>query len=166
MAWTNADLVVFHGTDLGSLQRLQGGIALALCSPLTDFGQGFYTTTNVHQARQWANQRVRRLQGRPGPGPVALVVEYRIDRNALAGLRHLAFVTEGQDFFDLVTFCRGQGAPLHCCPPGGFDVVYGPVSLWPQTMVIKDCDQISFHSAAACAILRGPTILHQGNPFL
>ena len=164
MAWNNGDLVVYHGTDMASLPNLQAGIRLSHCKPMTDFGQGFYTTTNLHQARQWANLRARRIRPRQ-PTPVALVVEYRIARPALAALRHLAFITEGRDYFDLINYARGQGTPLHACAPAGYEVVYGPVSLWPQTMVIKDCDQISFHSPAACGILQGPTVVQQGNPF-
>ena len=30
-------------------------------------------------------------------------------------------------------------------------LVYGPVTLWPQQLVIADCDQISFHTRRAVA---------------
>jgi len=59
--WNNKPLTVYHGTDDASLGRpgvtqgtvLNGFVVnLSLCRPLTDFGQGFYTTTSLHQARE------------------------------------------------------------------------------------------------------------------
>ena len=45
-----------------------------------------------------------------------------------------------------------------------YDIVFGPVSLWRQRLVIKDCDQISFHTEAALDILPAPVIHSQGHP--
>jgi hypothetical protein len=45
-----------------------------------------------------------------------------------------------------------------------YDIVYGPVSLWQQKLVIKDCDQISFHTSQALAILPPPVVHAQGIP--
>ncbi len=135
-------------------------IKLNLCRPRTDFGQGFYTTTSEHQARQWANQRCRRILAPRGSGPTATVLRFAIDRDALADLHHLAFVRETADFWNLVHDCR-LGFPPHQRTGSrqrAYDVVYGPVSLWQQTLVIADCDQISFHTARALALLPAPVI--------
>jgi Protein of unknown function (DUF3990) len=65
--WINPPLVVYHGTDSSVLGLAPPplhavlhtfAVNLARCSPNTDFGRGFYTTTSDHQARQWANKRV------------------------------------------------------------------------------------------------------------
>ncbi len=48
-----------------------------------------------------------------------------------------------------------MGGINHARDEGPYDVVYGPVALWPQTLAIKDCDQISFHTPAAIAMLQG-----------
>ena len=68
--WSNPPLRAYHGTDTGALglppTALTAGVLtffapnLARCRPFTDFGQGFYLTTRLHQARQWANAKVLR----------------------------------------------------------------------------------------------------------
>ena len=176
MTWTNGPLVLYHGTDLVSAANILSttGVQCSLGKALTDFGRGFYTTTNLHQARNWANQRCRVLARRPGPHPVAVVVELRIDRSQLARLLYLTFVTEdtGGDFWNLVGDCRSTPPPAQThhppTPQSYYDVVYGPVSLWPQTLVIKDCDQVSFHTAAAEKLLMASTRVAQapGSPLL
>jgi hypothetical protein len=65
-------------------------VNLSLCRPLTDFGQGFYTTTSLHQAREWANARVRRVLA-PTQQHTAVVIQFSLDRDWLARLDALAF---------------------------------------------------------------------------
>lgn len=98
-AWNNDPLTVYHGTDDVSLGQpgitrgtvLTGFVVnLSLCRPLTDFGQGFYTTTSLHQAREWANARVRRVLA-PAQRHTAVVIQFSLDRDWLAGLDALAF---------------------------------------------------------------------------
>ncbi len=79
MAWSNGPREVYHGTDMTSGSailpaRRPHAISLAAARAFSDFGPGFYTTTNRHQARQWANQRVRRLGG----AAVACVVTFQL----------------------------------------------------------------------------------------
>ncbi len=159
--WKNQPLVVYHGTDSGSLPSgpwIVGSpvpfpVSLARCRTLVDFGQGFYTTTNQHQAEQWANTRVLRLP--PRTGLKAIVLAFSVDRDVLAGLDGLAFVRPTTDFWDLVTDSRYGFSPHARMKSGhpAFDVVYGPVTLWPQNLVLADCDQISFHTPPAVAAL-------------
>ena len=167
-AWNNKDLVVYHGTDDISLRAqgvplgatLQFTVNLALCRPFTDFGQGFYTTTSLHQARQWANTRVLRSIAPTGPAPTAVVLSFQLSRDWLATLDALAFVRPTNDFWDLVQDCR-NGFPPHQrlrSSSACYAVVYGPVTLWPQRLVIQDCDQVSFHSQAAVLGLRNPAV--------
>jgi hypothetical protein len=169
MAWNNPPLTLYHGCDDVSARAINsGGVSLRLCHPRTDFSRGFYTTTVRHQAQQWANTRVRRLRRAAGVSgtPVATLLEYCVDREQLAGLEALVLVVEGSppssDFWKFIGHCRG-GTATHKAvgrPNSYYEVVLGLVSLWPQTLVIKDCDQVSFHSTAALAVLSSPVNTH------
>jgi hypothetical protein len=138
MPWVNGPIVVYHGTDnLAANSIRSAGLLTNYFNPNTDFGVGFYVTTVLHQAEQWANQKCRRTSGALN----AEVLEYQIPRHVVETLRHLTFVTATADYYDLVAFCRGGGSNRG---PGStpYDVVYGPVSLWPQTLALANCDQI------------------------
>jgi hypothetical protein len=124
-------------------------------------------TTYLHQAKNWANVRCRLLQRalrskrpRASSSPpkfyVATVLRFEVSREEIALPEALVFVTEGSnpDYWDLVLHCRQGGNGRHRLRGGlYYDIVYGPVSLWPQTLVIKDCDQISFHNRRSVDIL-------------
>jgi hypothetical protein len=125
-------------------------INISLCRPFTDFGQGFYVTTNLHQARQWANAKVVRT---PGTAFRAPVLAFQLNRDQLAEQETLCFVRPIRDFWDLVHDCRNMWPPHQRTPRSrptirltNYDVVYGPVTLWPSILTIQDCDQISFHT--------------------
>jgi hypothetical protein len=166
--WRNKDLVVYHGTDDISVnaQHLRAGaplpmtVNLALCRSFTDFGQGFYGTTSLHQAQQWANARVLRTLAPTGPTPKAIVLAFQLSRDWLASLEALAFVRPINDFWDLVQDCRTGFPPHQRLTPYNacYDVVLGPVTIWPQRLVIQDCDQISFHTQRAVRGLKSPVI--------
>jgi hypothetical protein len=158
--WGNAPLVVYHGTDTTAL-GVSGGLTIggtvrfrvniSRCRPFTDFGQGFYVTTHLHQARQWANAKVIRT---PAASSRALVLMFTLDRDWLASLEGLDFVRPIQDFWNLVYDCRNLWPPhqraggTRFSSKAAYDVVYGPVTLWPSILTIQDCDQISFHDQA------------------
>src|SRR5215469_1714721 len=162
MPWNNGPVIVYHGCDDTSAKNLsQGSVDLAHCKTFTDFGKGFYTTTNLRQAKNSANARCRmaaakmRKAGQSSRPIMASVVEFTIDRTALSSLASLCFVWENSypsDYWDLVSWCRNPPQRWHH-GNNYYDVVYGPVSLWPQTLVIKDCDQISFHTYSAVNLL-------------
>ncbi|MBI1929590.1 DUF3990 domain-containing protein [Candidatus Poribacteria bacterium] len=150
MPWTNGPIVLYHGTEdiSASAIRLPSppmnhSINLSYCNPSADFGGGFYTTTNLNQARNWANMRYRRRRfNRRNPAQYAVVIKFEVDRNLLSTLHHLGFVTENSnpDYWDFITYCRNGRSPHLLWGTRDYDVVFGPVSLWPQTLVIKDCD--------------------------
>jgi len=152
--WSNQEIVVYHGTvDTFAAVILSGPIRISLGKPNTDFGPGFYTTTLQRQAQMWAAQI---SATRPGTSPA--VIEITIKRKTLAALESLAFVRgdfDADDYWSLVHHCR-KGALNHgrTAPSVYYDVVYGPVAaFWNQRMIVADADQISFHTAAAEAIL-------------
>jgi hypothetical protein len=185
--WQNGPLVLYHGCGSSSLRSAinPGGIGtsphphnltLLLCRPLTDFGQGFYATTSEHQAKQWANQQLRR--NRRLVRDVATVLRFEVDRDDLATLEALVFVIDTADYWNFVMHCR-KGFPPHgrgvgalgvpstsyISPQLAYDVVYGPVSMWPQELIVKDCDQIAFHTTKSLAVLPAPFIHGQGSPY-
>jgi hypothetical protein len=168
--WSNGKLTVYHGTDTLTLAAhgpfkaggsLAGFVAnLANCRPATDFGTGFYTTTSLHQAREWANARVRRKRSRASPTqPMGLVLLFDLDRDWLASQEALVFVREVSDFWDFVTHCRaGFAVHARAQPNVAYDVVFGLMTIWPQRLLIQDCDQISFHTPAALGCLNQPIV--------
>jgi hypothetical protein len=173
MPWANGDLTVYHGTDTrtlaghGSLtpgSTLNFIANLSYCRPATDFGQGFYTTTSLHQAREWANARVRRLPTPPQPQPQGIVLQFDLERDWLAKQQSLVFVRAIPDYWDFVTHCR-VGLAVHGrgSPNAKYDVVYGLVTIWPSRLLIQDCDQISFHTTAAVGNLKQPTVADVAN---
>ncbi len=185
MTWQNSDLVVYHGSDEVSANRIrktsmtsQNGIDLKLCKPRTDFGRGFYTTTNLHQARNWANLRAKRLNAASANSARATVIQFSVKRDEFTRLNTLCFVTEGlnpgnSDYWEFVSSCRNATISDHQFKPdpalpatSNYDVVIGIVSLWPQTLVVKDCDQVSFHTPKAITFLLSPTLILTGNPYL
>jgi hypothetical protein len=165
MPWNNGPLVVYHGCDDVSANAIVTGVVdLAHCKTFTDFGKGFHTTTNLRQAKNWANVRCRVLAAQarrakvyPPTTFIASIVQFTIDRAQLSALADLCFVWENaypSDYWDLISLCRTPPQQWHH-GNNYYDVVYGPVSLWPQTLVIKDCDQVSFHTGAAVRLLNG-----------
>jgi hypothetical protein len=163
----NQDISLFHGTSKRSADNmLQFGVKLSYAKPDRDFGLGFYTTTMLDQAASWAwatNQPVI-------PQNPPAVVEFVLSRDALAGLSSLWFVRGGKDADDLwslIFHCR-NGQPGHSRAPSNvyYDLVIGPVAaFWQQKISMPDCDQISFHTADAVAILNRPlkTRIHPVN---
>ncbi len=173
MAWSNGPLALYHGTDALSAPSISSpsgstlhGVNLSKSSPFTDFGKGFYTTTNLHQAKNWANNRYRRVHTPLSPPNHAVVLRFDVDRDVLAALNTLCFVIEASssDYWDLITHCRTALGSHLFVGSNYYDVVYGPVSLWPQTLVIKDCDQVSFHTHTSLHALPTPVIHQQGTP--
>jgi hypothetical protein len=124
-------------------------------------------TTYLHQAEQWANKREAAVNASlpVGSAPAAAVVlQFRLSRDWLASLESLSFVVETPDYWALVDDCRSRFPPhQRTGRKREYDAVYGPVSLWPQRLLIKDCDQISFHSATAVAGLPSPIVFKKAN---
>ena len=174
MPWTNGPLILYHGTtdDAATAiskpsQASPHGIDFALCKPLKDFGRGFYLTTVLRQAESWADLKFNR-HTKSRKASCSAVLRFEVDRDQLAPLLSLCFVTEGagpnSDYWDFVDHCR-EGASTHLLQGDkNYDVVFGPVSLGRQQFVIKDADQVSFHTEAALKILPPPILHSKGTP--
>ena len=169
MAWNNGPPVLYHGCDDASARSIVShGVDLTKCKPFRDFGQGFYTTTSLAQAKNWANIKCGWLSGKKtAKNRIATVIRFDVDRDQLATAEFLAFVTEvtNTDFWDFVKNCRQEQPPGEHRRIGGtnYDVVFGPVAIWRQTLVIKDCDQISFHTDQGIKCLGSARVEMQQN---
>lgn len=130
-----------------------------------DFGRGFYATTFLRQAESWANSRYIRLVQKH-PGISAVVLGLTVGRDALAALESLVFMDDQKPYYDFVAYCRGGHAPHNRQAAASplYDVVYGPVSIALQRLVIKDGNQVSFHTAQAVRAISSVTVVSQGSP--
>lgn len=173
MPWTNGPLVLYHGTtDIGASaisspsRELPHSISLSKGRAKTDFGRGFYLTTVLAQAESWANRLFRNRRRKPQPPTCAVVLRFEVDRNQLAPLLSLCFVTDSSnsDYWDFVSHCRDELGSHRLQGDRNYDVVFGPVSFWPQLFVVKDMDQVSFHTEAALKILPAPVLHSRGTP--
>lgn len=104
-----------------------------------DFGAGFYTTSNLDQAKRWA-----RLQAQRRRSGSALVSVYEINEAVFESLSLLRFERANAAWLDFVVENRKglyQGAP--------YDIVIGPVANDRTMSVINDYmnDQIDRETA-------------------
>jgi hypothetical protein len=153
--WANPPLRLYHGTlEANARSIVSVGVSVARGRPGTDFGPGFYTTSDPDVAEEWAwrfeSKRHRRRTA---------VVAADLDRDSLASLSWLSFVRgdEGaDDFWSFVAHCRSS-VPHHgrsARTARLYDAVMGPVvAILNQRVCIADTDQISFHTPAAQAVL-------------
>jgi hypothetical protein len=139
--------MVYHGTTLSqAVQIVANGVDPARGRPAADFGQGFYVTTVLGQAQEWANQKTRTAGGVER----AAVLVFNIDRDLMGALGdHLAFLVPNSAFYDFVLFNRLKNPRHGRASNVPYDVVYGPVSLYPQNLTIASCDQICIVAGSA-----------------
>jgi hypothetical protein len=151
MPWLNpSSLTLYHGTIDLHLASLSAGVNVSFGRVSTDFSLGFYTTTNLAQARAHARNMAHRL--RPAGARRGAVLSYLVDRDALAGLSCLAFVKPNSDFWDLVDWCRAGNRSHHA--GGYYDVVFGPVAQDVRLRTIHlGYDQVSFHAPNCVGLL-------------
>jgi hypothetical protein len=104
-----------------------------------DFGEGFYTTENEEQAREFAVKVSARRE--PSLSPVVNCYEFSVDDAALSVLRFDAPDEKWLDF--VVANRRGEG------PTDKYDVVTGPVANDDVfgTIVLYEAGQLDKESA-------------------
>lgn len=151
--WTNQELKLYHGTLDTSTASILGAVNLARGRPRLDFGRGFYTATLFRHAFSRAVDLSLR-----NPGTTPAVIEFDLDRDALANSQSLWFVRNfpaTQDYWSFVRYCRRGGlAHARTTHGGWYDIVAGPVaSDWLRYATFRDRDQVSFHTDEAVAIL-------------
>ncbi|MGH7174198.1 MAG: DUF3990 domain-containing protein [Gemmataceae bacterium] len=101
--WHDQNILLYHGTsDVWTASILQA-INVKHARPLTDFGRGFYTTTNLDLAKRWASDVARIYGGSPA------VIEFYVERNSLAQRDCLFFIRSHKntvDFWSFVQYCK------------------------------------------------------------
>ena len=152
-------MILFHGSNVEVREP-----RLITTQRNLDFGKGFYTTSDLAQATQWALRTARiRNAGQ------ALVCSYEVDTDAYDALRILTFATADAAWLQYVAQHR-RGIVVE----DGYDVVAGPVAndqtirtindyirgRFPEDIAIRLLmpqrlnDQYVFKSEAALATLR------------
>ena len=110
-------ITLYHGSNV-----LVEEIDLAQCNPYKDFGQAFYLTDDISQAKDVANARVDIFGGEP------VVSEFRFDEALLSDgtLSFRSFSVYTEEWADFVYQHRDETN----FPPymHGYDVVYGPIA--------------------------------------
>ena len=84
-----------------------------------DFGKGFYLTSNLEQARRWAELTVKRR----GTGKATVSV-FEFDDNSNSDLRILHFTQAQKEWLEYVTMNRKNQSILN----DDYDIVIGPVA--------------------------------------
>src|SRR5947209_6134213 len=125
LPWTNQDLVLYHGTIDQFEASILARIRVSRGKQFRDFGRGFYTTTNLWQARSWAWQTSQDYSG-----SIPRVIQLTLGRDALARLDTLWFVrcaSDAEDYWSFVHRCRSLGTHHgRALKRGWYDMVVGP----------------------------------------
>ena len=121
--WNNDDLVLCHGcTEQSLLGANPNGIAVGTLphrislragGRRTEFGRGFYATSRIDQAKNWAHVQARKLAAKSlsKTTPKAVVLRFDVSRDKLADLEALVFTNENCGFWPFVTYCRSGSVP-------------------------------------------------------
>lgn len=152
--WTG-EIQLYHGTIAAAVGSLRTGVDLNRSAVLTDFGPGFYMTSNRMQAWRWAQKKADDHTARDGTAtqPAVMATRFRFAAIPDADLLVLGFAKPAIEngYWSFVRMNRGlQDAP----PPNRpYDLVIGPVAeTWnvPARLAAwRDFDQYSFHTPAA-----------------
>lgn len=173
---------VYHGTSLFAARVIQHyGVWLGVQRTLTDFGQGFYVTSQLEQAKNWALVRAAHPQvnrdvldvlkissaqyfSNPDTWIPAYIV-YNLDANALSQRNGLMFPLPGHPEWPAKktsweAFVKnGRRGIKHF-----YDFVYGPVGGRhdqnpAEVTASANKDQLSFHSKIAIRCLSNPRMI-------
>ncbi|WP_297702090.1 DUF3990 domain-containing protein [uncultured Fibrobacter sp.] len=105
---------LFHGSNCDIKN-----IDLAMCKPYKDFGQSFYLTTILTQAREMARKVAERFGGNP------VVNEFIFDDNDLSSLKVKVFPEPNQEWAEFVMANRSRTISH---PADQYDLIVGPVA--------------------------------------
>jgi hypothetical protein len=107
-------VILYHGSNCEIAK-----IDLAMCKPFKDFGQSFYLTTILTQAREMS----RKVADRFGGEPVLNVFDF--DDSALASLKIKNFEQPNREWAEFVMANRNRNSKH---PADDFDLIIGPVA--------------------------------------
>lgn len=94
--------ILYHGTTSNHIKNINSNIDLSICSPQTDFSKGFYLTSNLEQARKWADKKEKEYNlfelGRAKRDPdyipeivKGVVIYFNVDLEGLCSLNGMHF---------------------------------------------------------------------------
>ena len=107
------NMILYHGSNL-----IVDKPRILTPNRYLDFGTGFYTTSNLSQAKSFADK----VTARKGEG-ISTVSKYEFDESASGKLKVLAFEAAGEAWLDFVSDNRSGN------PQGEeYDLIYGPVA--------------------------------------
>lgn len=130
----------------------------------TDFGKGFYTTTNFEQAQKWALLKQKRKQA-----PKAIVSIYEVPDNILnREYSVLHFEGATKEWLDFVVNNRGGNETKTydlIMGPVANDQLYATIRLYEQGIITANAaigmlkthklfNQLSFHDPKAISLLK------------
>lgn len=151
---------------------LKTGISHTAGRPDVDFGLGFYMTTLLRQAEDWAylKHKGHSLFNRGLLDYQSVVLWMSVPRSELSKLDSMCFARgdyHAEGFWSFVQHCRSstratvsKAAIVHhhardnSSNATWYDLVCGPVAaFWQQRSAMLDTDQYSFHSQRAVDVL-------------
>lgn len=96
--------IVYHGTISVYKESLLAGIDIKRGFISTDFGQGFYTTSNFEQAKKLAHDRARAYnkRNRNKSQAMPMVLAYRVNKSKLSKCRGLIFAYPDEKWKEFV----------------------------------------------------------------
>lgn len=137
-------ITFYHGTTKFFASRIRKhGIDLTRGRSDIDFGQGFYTTTDLRQARQWANKLGQ--QRRDGGGEVLV---FNVPESEFNALKHREFTSDAELLAHVLAGRRGE------ISSHAQDVTSGKMLMNPgeSTPVLKG-QQTAWHTPNAVELL-------------
>lgn len=156
-------LKIYHGSTF-----IVESPSLEILNYKTDFGKGFYTTTDIEQAKRWTKIKKERLEegnNKQNLKRYINIYEYTENKN----LKILNFLEATEEWLDFVYKNRKSEKLLH-----DYDIVKGPVAddnlfatlrLYERQYTSKEdtikalktyklVDQISFHTEEAIKTIK------------
>lgn len=135
---------LYHGTNIDFDE-----IDLKKSKPNKDFGQGFYLSANLQQARELAAARVELVGGEP------IVLEYDFDEKLLTSgeLKVLQFDNYTEDWAKFILANRNSQLSL---PVHDYDIVIGPIA---NDKVGRQLWRFSNHDIDMATLIRNLTYI-------
>lgn len=142
------DIFLYHGTILGHLESIKAGISIAYSHKYTDFGQGFYLSSQQSHAeltamvRSNANRKFLYELSEP------VVIRFELPDDAFEELRWKSFFAPDKDWkeFVLANRCKNEMVRqlgFNHNQDGRYDVVIGPVADGANGILTVLCSKIS-----------------------
>lgn len=118
---TEYSYVLFHGTS-EEFNRVD----FSHSDPYTDFGKGFYLTTILEQAVEWAGKKRRRKvkRKRLQDIPLTYVIKYELVLEQLKNLEIKIYGEYSEEWLDKIYECRTEGRKI----TDQNDITIGPMA--------------------------------------